>query len=492
MLFQSNPVHGNTIKDPSQSVGSRGVNNLASKMVLSLLPMNTPFFKLNISMLDLQNEGYEDAKAEIEKGLGVIERGVLKSIEDSGDVTVAFEVLKHLIITGNCLMFVGENGSRMFDLNKYVVIRSPEGEAQEIVLLEMMSPAALTDEQRPLVTQGPSQNREGAEKEIEVYTHIIIGKDRVKWHQEINGHKVPGTSGDVPPEANPWLALRFLRVDGEDYGRSYVEMYLGDLQSLEVLTTAVCDAAIAASKVIWLVNPNGTTQARAVSKAPNNSVLAGNADDVTVLRMDKQSDFRIAEAMLTKLERRLAYAFMINAEVTRDAERVTAEEIRFIAQELDDSLGGIYSILSKDFQLPYVKRRMHLLKKQGAIPTLPEWVQPVIVAGFAALGRGHDLEKLMRFIEAIKAVFGPEMVTQFIQADELISRIAVSLGIDLQGLMITAEERAASQEQAQNSNMTEQLAPEVLKHMGPVIANQLQGQSTDGPSQTQSLATGAA
>ena len=32
----------------------------------------------------------------------------------------------------------------------------------------------------------------------------------------------------------PYIALRFNRVDGMDYGRGHCELYLGDLKSLDV------------------------------------------------------------------------------------------------------------------------------------------------------------------------------------------------------------------------------------------------------------------
>ena len=40
---------------------------------------------------------------------------------------------------------------------------------------------------------------------------------------------------------------------------------------------------------------------------------------------------------------------MLQSSVQRDAERVTTEEIRYLAGELEDTLSGIYSILSQDF-----------------------------------------------------------------------------------------------------------------------------------------------
>lgn len=481
-LFQKDPTNNNRILDPHQSLGARGVNNLASKMVLSLLPMNTPFFKLNVDTLALKEEGQDDMKVEIERGLGVIERGVIREIEESGDITVTFEALKHLAVTGNVLMFVGEGGSRLFDLNKYVVSRDPSGNLLEIVTCEMTAPASLSDEQRKLLSDKAGEG--SPEKHVPVYTHVKIADGRVKWHQEINGQKVPGTESEVPEQANPWLALRFMRVDGESYGRGYVEMYKGDLDSLEVLTRAVRDASVSAAKVVWLVNPNGSTNARTIAKAENNSVKTGNADDVTCLRMDKAYDLRVAQEMITSIERRLAFAFMINAEVMRDAERVTAEEVRLVAQELDDSLGGIYSILSKDFQLPYVNRRLHLLRRAGKVPKLPDTVSPVIVTGFAALGRGHDRDKLLRFAKMMLELYGPEQFSMYIDPDELNARLAIADGIEAQGLLVSKEDRQAKQQQGMQSQLMEQLGPEAVKQMGPMIQEQMKGMQGNGPAQS--------
>lgn len=459
------------IKDPEQSIGARGVNTLASKMILSLLPMNTPFFKLNLDEINPDLE--DDLVKEVMKGLGTIERQTLRDIENSGDMSVVFEVLKHLIVVGNGLLFVGEKGTRLYDLNKYTVLRSPDGEWQEIVVCEEVSPQSLPEAVRAALQSSPATTTSTPERNLRLYTHVTREDGRVKWHQEVKGIKIEGTEGNVPEDGNPWLPLRFLRVDGENYGRSYVEMFLGDLNSLEVLTRAVTEGAAAAAKVVFLVKPNGTTNPKVIAQAPNLSVRTGDANDVTVLRMDKASDMSVAKDMIGVIERRLAYAFMINAEVMRDAERVTAEEVRLVAQELDDSLGGIYSLLSKEFQLPYVQRRLHLLRKKKGMPKLPPTVKPAIVTGFAALGRGHDADKLMRFIEKVTALLSNPALAGKLNVDEIIIRLAVADGIDTNGLLIPAEVQQQGQEQAQGMGLIEKLGPEMLRQAGPMIGQQL-------------------
>ena len=45
------------LETPFQGIGARGVNNLASKLLLALLPPNAPFFRLNVDSRGLAEEG---------------------------------------------------------------------------------------------------------------------------------------------------------------------------------------------------------------------------------------------------------------------------------------------------------------------------------------------------------------------------------------------------------------------------------------------------
>ena len=83
---------------PFQSVGARGVNNLASKLLLLLLPPNSPFFRLKISGdAKEEMESQKELTAQVEKSLANIEREVLNKIEELALRVSVFEALKHLI-----------------------------------------------------------------------------------------------------------------------------------------------------------------------------------------------------------------------------------------------------------------------------------------------------------------------------------------------------------------------------------------------------------
>ena len=488
---------------PFQSVGARGVNNLTAKLLLTQFPQESPFFRMAPDpRVKRQLENDKKLKAEMEKALGEYERTILDDIAASGDQVALEEALKHLIVAGNVLLYIGEDGIKVFTLERFVCRRDAMGRAVEMVVKESFDyetlpdeVAALTDEVAALTAETPDPTSASTTKTIDVYTHIRRRKKQWIVHQELgDGTRVPDSDGQFALDKTPWLALRMRRIDGEDYGRSYVEELLGDLKSLEVLTRALVEGSAAAAKILFLVKANGTTKMSVLAKAPNGGFREGNADDVTVLKLDKASDLSTAETLAERIERNLELSFLLNTAVQRDAERVTAEEIRYIAQELEESLGGVYSILSLEFQRPYVARKQALLLRQGRLPKLPKgMVRIKIITGLDALTRGHDKSRLMAHLRDLIDLFGQEYVLRKLSFDEVASRLATADGIDSDGLYRSEEEIAAADQQAQAQQMVDQLvqggAPEAGKQIAAAIGGQANAQ-TQGNSQTATPAGG--
>lgn len=458
---------GSEFQTPYQGVGARGVNNLASKLLLALLPPNAPFFRLQVDDYTLEEmAGDERARAQVEEALNKIERAVMTEIETDGLRSPVFEALKYLITAGNCAVYLPkQGGARVFSLDRYVVKRDPMGEVISVILKETVAPSTLDDDVREMLGE------DNDEDTVDIFTKMDRVGDHYHFIQEIEGEPIPGTQAKYPIDKAPLLALRWTRIDGEDYGRGYVEEYLGDLLSLEGLSQAVLEGSAASAKVLFMVNPNGTTQIREIAKAENGAIISGNANEVTVLQAQKQADLRVAQETAATITQRLAQAFLMNTSVQRSGERVTAEEIRYMAGELEDALGGVYSILSQEFQLPLVSRLMDRMQKQKRIPALPKGiVRPSIVTGLEALGRGHDLQKLQLFMQTMGQL-GPEAM-QTVNLSDLISRVGTSLGIDMSGLVKTRDELQAEQEQQQAAMQQQQMA-EMAKAATPNTVNAL-------------------
>jgi hypothetical protein len=447
---------------PFQGVGARGVNNLASKLLLALLPPNAPFFRLNVDTFKLQEEGAPlELITEIEASLQSVEEAVMAEISRESYRTGLHEALKQLIITGNSLVYLPDNGGmRVFRLDRYVVKRDPMGNVTQIVTRENLSFKTLPEEMQQIV--GDDVDADG---NVSLYTAILLN-DSNKWEifQDINDTRVPNSEGAYEKDKSPFIPLRFSRVDGENYGRGYVEEYLGDLQSLESLTRAIVEGSAAAAKVLFLVNPNGTTRQRVLAEAPNGAIVQGSAQDVTTLQLQKGSDFQVAQATMNEIKDRLGHSFLLTSGVVRNAERVTAEEIRMLSQELETAIGGLYSLLSNELQIPLVNRIMAAMNKTKRLPKLPkDIVNPVIITGVEALGRGNDLQKLDLFLAGAAQVVGPQAVAEYVNVGEYFKRRATSLGIKTQGLVKSEEEIQAMMQQQQQMQLTEKLGPAGIK-----------------------------
>ena len=419
-------------------------------------------------------------ETEVQTALAEYERAVQADIEASGDRPTAHETLLHLIITGNGLLCdhkdVGR-GMRFFPLSRYVVNRDPMGRWMEIVIHERAAIKTLPAEMQASILTAMNSDGSAAQEVTDdtladIYTHVKRDGDSCTSYQECAGQRIPGTDGEYPIDGCPFIPLRMYWVAGEDYGRSYVENYLGDLKSLEALTQAIIEGSAISAKVVFLVNPNATTKAVDLERAPNGGFVTGAVNDVAALQVQKAADLRVALETMQIIQQRLAKAFMLMDGIRRNAERVTAEEIRAMAAELEAGYGGIYSMLSQEYQMPYVKRRIFRLTKASKLPQLPkESVQPTIITGFEALGRGNDKQKLTTFLTTAANIFGPQAIQQYVNVPDGLARLAASDGINTEGLIKTPEQIQQEQQQAQQMQAMETLGPDAMKMVGSAMQN---------------------
>lgn len=467
---------GIRLPTPHQSIGARGVNTLAAKLLETLLPPNTPLFRLTIDDFTLEKlTQREGMRAEVEKALNKIERAVGTEIETTAIRTPSFTAIKHLLVSGNGLLHMpSEGGMKFFPLSAYVIKRDPMGNVLEHITKEMIAPMALPEEIRQLVAiKEQGEGKKDPESNKELYTRVVRKANEWEVTQEVQGIPIPSSRGTYPLDKSAWIPLRFTVIDGEDYGRGFVEEYLGDLISLEGLTKAIVQGSAAAAKVLFLVRPNGVTKAKVLAQSESGDIKDGVATDVSVLQMDKFNDFRVALETIQKIEERLGYAFMLSSSIQRNGERVTAEEIRYMAQDLESNLGGIYSTLSQDYQLPLVTRLMHRMEKQGKLPTLPKGVvKPAIITGVEAIGRGNDLTKLKTFFEMSIAIaqLPPE-----VDKGDAMTRSGTALGIDMAGLLKTSEQIEQEQQQAQMAAMAQAAVPNAVNQAGQMAQSAMAG-----------------
>lgn len=315
---------GDTYPNPYQSLGARGVNNLANKIILTLFPPATAFFKMGMNPITLQKMG--KGEGQIEQALQILEKSIVSEMEISQLRASLVDMLKQCIVGGSALLHVPRKANpKVISMTNFGIKRSRSKLILQIVIKECLYYSELDQETKKQLSSSLeiTEDHKRDEKPLDVYTVIKRQPDTGMYeeYQEILGIVIEGTEGLHKAKELPYIFIPF--VDrGEDYGRSYVEDFIGDLNSYEGLRKSVLEAAAESARVIYLVKPNATLTVKKLQSAKSGDVLMGNPDDVGTLQADKRLDLQIAQSEMEILRLDLSTMFLLDSSVRRNAERV--------------------------------------------------------------------------------------------------------------------------------------------------------------------------
>ncbi|APL99493.1 head-tail adaptor [Aquamicrobium phage P14] len=442
-----------------QSVGAQCVNHLSNKLMLTLFSMSRPFFRADpsASMQQEVSEAGGDALAsKMAEALALGEKRAMKLLEQMGCRPRLYEAIKHLIVTGNVLLKLEKKGLRTFGLKRYVVQRSHEGTLMHLLLKSEVSFSDLEpDVQEYLTAQG-----EGDKKRYVLYNWIKRRDDGSYLEQQwvntclLDDPKFTGNYKSI--DSLPYRVLTWDLAEGDDYGTGLVEDYEGDFASLSALSESQIQSAILASEFRWLVNPAGMTKVEDLERSSNGAALPGTPEDIKLLQSGNGENLTIVQAIGQDYISRIGRGFLLNSAVTRDAERVTAEEIRIQATELETALGGVYSRLAVDFQLPMARWLCAMIE----LNLDGKDFEPVIVTGLDALSRSGEVELIKAFLMDLAALTNmPPALLQVLKLGNVARLLAAGRGLKADDYVMSEEEQEAQQKQ-QAELMAQQQATE--------------------------------
>lgn len=439
------------------SVGAQLTNHVANKITMALFQPGLPFFRLdpNKTLSDsFKAQGIEDK--DVRAALVAGEQRALKIMDQQAIRPKLYEAVRALVIVGNSLLDLTDpKAARVVGIKHYVVKRSISGAVQEILHRERVLFDELTDKVQAVA---PRRNH-GEEAYVEyVRWFKRMGK---KWIMRIS---VDGYDlGDQfmstwTLDKFPVYPLVWDLADEHNYGTGLVEDYAGDFGTLSTLSEAEIKAAILASDFRWLANPAGVGDIEEFKRSQTGDIIPGVANDLQLVAHVSTNALQQIGVSADRVVNRLGRAFLMGGAVTRDAERVTAEEIRMVAQELETSLGGVYSRLAVDLQLPIAR----WLLLQIDVDIEGTNLVPSIVTGLAALSRNAEAQQLGLFLQAIAAaaVVGPDLLPR-LKLSAIISTMASAYGIDPSAYVLTEEEyqsAVAAEHQRQQETMAAQAA----------------------------------
>lgn len=462
------PILGNKDGEqqgPTDSTGPQAVNNLSNKLVMTLFPPHSPFFRLNVSD-DVIDELAEEAKAgdedaqvvmdSMDKSLAQAERNCMKLLDYNKFRTEATTVTKALIVTGNALEYHPDEGKvQSYGLRDYCVVRDLAGTVIEIMTRDKKAFSTFSAVQQKKIRDASKNKKYKDGADVTIYTQICL-KDDGKYHltQAADEHTLD-SKGTWTPEECPYIVLTWNLIRGEDYGRGLVEDYAGAFHALHVLNDSIIDMVGIASDIKFLVDPASVLDVKALNDSASGTYHTGKEGDVTTPQFNKQMDMQFIDTMISRFEQQISKAFLMNSSVQRDAERVTAEEIRYVAQELEVAHGGVYSRFAEEWQL---KLSILLLRRLDFKIGKDKTIYPQIITGLDSLSRAGDLDNLRMFVMDMQLLNEiPESILAVIDPLKFASYIGIRRGVDYEKFTKTPEQLQAEQQQ-QQQQMQQQMA----------------------------------
>ena len=452
-----------------QSLGAEAVNNMANKLGLTLLTPHRPFFRLNVTpqeMAELVEAGGMD-KPQVDAALARAEREAMVELERIGLRPDTVEAAKLLLITGNALMYVGEEFGEALSLRRYVLKRDQSGNVLEIIVRKVADLVTFTpdeqDEIRAARTEGNKDN-----PQVELFTYIRLMPDN-QWvvYQAADEYTLSDSRGTYPKNELPWIPLVWNRVDNETYGRGLVEDYANDFYAYSGLTEAGVNVTSVLCDIKFIVDMRAGVDLETLNNSDTGTYVAGAGDGgITASTKGIQAPAQLLEYWIDKYERRIGRAFLMNAGMVRDAERVTAEEIRFMSQELEAAHGSVYSNLSRDLQSRLAK--LLLIKIDFDVVES----EPTIVTGLDSLARSMDNENIRMWLQDMALLEQvPEALLAKLKTDNIAASLGAGYGIDHADYIMTQEE----QQQMQQAQLEQQMAAAAAETGGAALAQQAAG-----------------
>lgn len=445
---EENSTQSENVKG-SVMMGAKWVNHLANRIVDVLFPLSRAFFTVAPTpqtKRELEAENGKDAAAAINEQI----RDATSRIEEEGIRKlrlveyrpVAIEACKHLVVTGNVLLRRMPSGKRvLYSIDRYGIRRDIEGNPIEVVLYEKKKfctfDAAMQDKIRAILP-----NVKDIDK-LELLSHYRLGSDgRWIFRQEVEGVAV-GRQKRFSHRDFDLLPLVWNLPSGFHYATGLVEDNSTTFHKLDVTTEALTDIIAIAADIKFLVRPGSPLgmQLMELNNAPRGSYFSGNAEDIAVPEINLRGDLETIASIVDKWEGDLSKVFLMSS--VRDAERVTAEEVRLVARELESSFGGLYSQLALSWQ----QKEADFALDNLDIPALVgDKFEVLVTTGLESLSREGQIDNLRLAIADLQMLDAvPEEIRGAINSTRFAKFVFTNRGVVFGDFLNTPEEIAQIQ-----------------------------------------------
>lgn len=482
-----------------QSIGSRGLDQMASAYMFATWPVNQPWGALSLPpRIEYAPDADRELLRQVKERLMMVEMVARAKLEQSyvkpksnrrhlGFRSVKRQVVKSILATGEALEYL-DNDYRlhMYRRDRYVTVRNDAGDVLMHIVAERVDPLDVsigklgTDQVlvRAKLNRGELEDKDIDKRMMDLYT-------RVKWQggkwlitQELNGEQI----NEFTESVSPFFSTCYDLLPGEHYGRGYIENKLGDLLMLDKSSQRLAEIAARAARSI-VVNDESKSRIRSqqMEKWPNGSVQSGAVENVgdrnfvpglALIESINIPETSVLAQYVQTLRLELGKAFGLELDLQPRGDRVTATQVLRVASAADRGSDGMLPSTIEQQHTPLMQRLIYMVNRDhpGLVPTLPDDAEIKVTTGLAAMTREQDLEKLLQGVQYLTAIGGQDALDIAAISQQILNM----LGFTTDQVLKSQEQRQQEQDAQVAAQAQQAAAQEAVSVVGDATRAQFE------------------
>lgn len=252
---------------------------------------------------------------------------------------------------------------------------------------------------------------------------------------------------------NPFIVFRWSVMPGEVYGRGPVLFALPDAKSLNKTKELILKNASIAVSGVWTAEDDGVTNPENITIAPGAIIPVtsnGGASRAASLQaLQTGTNFNVGDMVISDLRQSISNIMFANPLGPVDQAVKTATEIEYRQKQYADEVGAPFGRLESEFIRPIIQNGLLILDSLGKIDIKDFRVNEEQIAvdyssPLSITQNTEDVNKLIKFMEVINGIFGPQIAALIMNVD-VIPSLATKMGIDLSNIRPSEEIQAIKQ-----------------------------------------------
>lgn len=468
----------------STDLPGSAVENFNSVLQKILFPVNRPFFAFDIPQQAQVNSGLDETNIQTTLDTSVL--GMMDLLKQKGIYSVLPKIFENTTIVGNALLFMGYKKSdkaTFISPADFVWRRTASDECKEIIIREVIALEDLPkDLQEVLKKEGyvakdysSDVNSNAYEmRAVQKYTHVKFTEKSQEITEYVEHFKVGNTF--VKSRKEPIFIPIAPNVPVKtQYGVGKVQNSISSILQVRGATLGYSKLNSLIANLKFEVAYNAVNSIKQIKKAKSTDyVPVPEKGSISLMNFGTVNTSSL-DASLEFAKQEIARKFLMQSLATRNAERVTAEEIRRLSEELTSVHSDLLQAFADQLQQPLVEYALYHLElttQEGdKVKDALESLDVKIITGTSAIDKVSESDNLVAMLnEAAYLGQLPENITLYLKVNNILQRFAQARGIP-------SKEVIKSDEEVQQEVQAQQQAAE------KAAAAEAQAKGTGGPIQ---------